>query len=181
MNALIILHPGFEEIEAITPADLLSRADIQPTLASIDTKVSVTGRSGITLQADCTLADCTSQEFDLVIVPGGPGIQQIRQHSALCERLHRQLNSGRHLACICAAPLLLKDAGLTTGRSITCHPSAAAELQTTNTSAVIVDGTLITSRGAGTATEFGLTLIEELKDAELANEIAASICWQPAS
>ena len=78
MRALVILHPGFEEIEAITPMDLLSRAGIEVVSASINSKRSVTGRSSITLEADTVLNDVIEDLFDMVVLPGGPGIQAIR-------------------------------------------------------------------------------------------------------
>ncbi|ADE53700.1 DJ-1 family glyoxalase III [Coraliomargarita akajimensis] len=177
MNALIILHPGFEEIEAITPIDLLSRADVHVTQVSIGPDKSVTGRSGITVSTSQLLGDCEDQDYDLVILPGGPGIQQIRHHPQLCRRLQQQAAADRWIACICAAPLLLKDAGLADGLQLCCHPSAEPDFTVTSSEAVVIDGKIITSRGAGTAHEFGLSLISALKGKALADQIAKSICW----
>lgn len=177
MNALICLHPGFEEIEAIAPVDLLSRAGVTVTQAACGSSLQVTGRSGIKLQADCALSDCTAQCFDLIILPGGPGIMQLRNDPLLCERLQAHAAEDKYIGCICAAPLLLKDAGLHATRRIACHPSAEAELGTELKEPVIIDGKLITSRGAGTATEFAFALVEALKGRETAAAIADSICW----
>ena len=177
MNALICLHPGVEEIEAVVPIDLLSRAEVSITQAACGDSLLVKGRSGIVLQADCLLSECADQRYDLVVLPGGPGINELREDPTLCALLRKQMAAKRHVACICAAPLLLKDAGLHEGRAITCHPTVAAELDVETSAAVVVDETLITSRGAGTATEFALTILETLKGPETARAIAHSICW----
>lgn len=177
MNALICLHPGFEEIEAIVPSDLLSRAEVSVTHAACGDSRLVTGRSNITLQAECLLSECRDRSYDLLVLPGGPGIMQLRDDPRLRELLQAQASAGKYIGCICAAPLLLKDAGLHEGRKISCHPTAEAELGVERPEPVIVDGRLITSRGAGTATEFGLALVEALKGAETAKTIAHAICW----
>jgi len=56
-SALVLIAPGFEEVEATTPIDLLRRAGAFVTLASCSDSITVTGRSNITLTADCLLAN----------------------------------------------------------------------------------------------------------------------------
>lgn len=175
-RALIILHPGFEEIEAITPIDLLSRADVEVVQAALGDTLLVAGRSDITLQATHSLDDVAEDTFDAIILPGGPGIMQVRKHPQLCKLLQDQHAADRVIACICAAPLLLLDAGLHVDLRYTCHPAAEGELSAALDAAVVQDGTIITSRGAGTATEFALQLVRELTDQHTADTIADSIC-----
>lgn len=178
MRALVILHPGFEEIEAVTPIDLLSRAGIDVVTATTGSELPVTGRSGITLVADSFLRDVAKENFEAIILPGGPGIQGLRGNPLLCDILQRQYNAEKWLACICAAPLLLLDAGLLkNGMRFTCHPSTKEEMpEATDVDAVVVDGPILTSRGAGTAGEFALALIERLCNQKTAESIAESIC-----
>ena len=178
MRALVILHPGFEEIEAVSPIDLLSRASVEVVSASTTDGRAVLGRSGITLMADTLLADAALEAFDAVILPGGPGIGDLRKNRLLCDLLQRQHAAGQWLACICAAPLLLLDAGLLDGGTrYTCHPSVEEELPgRAEAAAVALDGTILTSRGAGTAVEFSLALIEKLRDRKTAEAVAESIC-----
>lgn len=176
-KALIILHPGFEEIEAVTPIDLLTRAGITVVQAALDETLQVTGKNGITLQTSHHLDDVVSEPFDAVILPGGPGIQDIRNHPIVCKLLEQQKTANRIIGCICAAPLLLMDAGLLENVRFTCYPSVRNELPQALIDPVVQDGPIITSRGAGTATEFGLQLIRALIDANAAEEIAESICW----
>jgi 4-methyl-5(b-hydroxyethyl)-thiazole monophosphate biosynthesis len=176
-RALIILHPGFEEIEATTPIDLLSRADVEVVQAALGDNLLVPGRSGITLQATHLLADVAGQAFDAVILPGGPGIMQIRKHPLICKLLQQQQAANRLIGCICAAPLLLLDAELHSGLRYTCHPAAENELTEALEATIVQDGMIITSRGAGTATEFALQLVSQLTDQATADTIAESICW----
>ncbi|CAA6679060.1 MULTISPECIES: DJ-1 family glyoxalase III [unclassified Lentimonas] len=176
-RALILLHPGFEEIEAVTPIDLLSRAGVEVVQAALDDTLLVLGRSGITLQATHSLADVADETFDAIILPGGPGIMQIRKHPQICKLLQQQFAADRLIGCICAAPLLLLDAELHTDLRYTCHPAAEHELSDALTATVVQDGTIITSRGAGTATEFALQLVSQLTDQSTADTIADSVCW----
>ena len=176
-KALIILHPGFEEIEAVTPIDLLSRADVQVVQATIGDTRLVTGRSGITLEATHLLDRVIDEDFDAIIIPGGPGIQKLRKHPAVCALLRKQFTQDKIIGCICAAPLLLLDAGLLDGLSYTAHPATAEELPKAQAETVVIDGTIITSRGAGTAVEFGLALVSRLTDNSTAKVIGDSIVW----
>lgn len=176
-RALIILHPGFEEIEAVTPIDLLARAGVEVVQAAINGELGVPGRSGMTLQATHLLRDMTEQNFDAIILPGGPGIMQIRRHPLICSLLRKQHAAGKLIGCICAAPLLLLDAELTQDLKYTAHPSTKQELPDARQAAVVKHGTILTSRGAGTATEFALSLVQHLTDKHSTQKIAESICW----
>ena len=176
-RALIILHPGFEEIEAVTPIDLLARAGVDVVQAALDHQMLVPGRNGMTLQATHCLQDIAEQPFDALILPGGPGILHIRQHLLICQLLRTQQAAGKLIGCICAAPLLLLDAGLHNNLRYTCHPAAENELTVAISAPVVQDGSIITSRGAGTATEFALQLVRNLVDQATAADIAASLCW----
>ena len=176
-RALIILHPGFEEMEAVAPIDLLSRAQVELVQASSSDALQVEGRSGIRLEATHTFTEIASEIFDAVIIPGGPGIMELRGDARIVECLQRHHRSGQLIACICAAPLLLLDAGLIKGTTYTAHPSSAKELNDACQDSVVVDGNIISSRGAGAATEFALSIVHSLCGKERRKEIAAAICY----
>lgn len=178
-TVLAILAEGFEEIEAVTPIDLLRRAGAVVTVAALAEGIHVTGRSGLTMHADTTLSAviAAARDFDCVFLPGGPGVKHLRGDTRVRELLVRQSAAGRWLAAICAAPTVLSDAGLLAGRRFTAHVSVAAELPTLLIDErVVVDGLIVTSRGAGTALDFGLILVEKLFSIETRLEIARSIC-----
>lgn len=176
-TVLVILPEGFEEIEALTPIDLLRRAGAQVTLAALAPTPHVTGRCQITLHADTTLTEAAGQNYDLLFLPGGPGTLNLRSDMRVRELVQKQAAEGRWLAAICAAPTVLNDAGLLQGRRYTAHTSVEKELgHVLKNERVVVDGKIITSRGAGTALDFGLALVEKLFSPAKAQEIAAAIC-----
>lgn len=177
-TVLLILPEGFEEIEAITPIDLLRRAGMGVTVAALGETIHVTGRNQITLHADTPLSALAPEsKFDLLILPGGPGVTRLRADPRVRARVLAQAAGAGWLAAICAAPTVLHDAGLLAGRRYTAHPSVAGELpDLLSDQAVVVDERLVTSRGAGTAFAFGLALIELLAGPAQAREIAASVC-----
>lgn len=177
-KALVILHPGFEELEAVAPIDLMARAEIDVTLASALEQLDVKGRSDISIHASVLLSDVDETVlFDAVVLPGGPGINALRNNPSICSLLKRHHDAGKLVAAICAAPLILKDAGIITkGTSYTAFPATKEELPEAKEDSVVSDGNLLTSRGAGTATEFGLGIVEALKGEDLASSIAQSIC-----
>ena len=174
-RVLVPLAPGFEEIEAITIIDVLRRAGIMVEVAGTEPG-PITGSHGITVTPDRPLAGADAGAYDLVALPGGmPGTLHLREHADV-RRIVRELASrGRYTTAICAAPTVLAAAGVTAGRAITSHPSVAAELAqagtTYRTDAVVADGPVITSRGAGTAIEFALTLVATLVDRPTAERL----------
>ncbi|MFH1498405.1 MAG: DJ-1 family glyoxalase III [Verrucomicrobiota bacterium] len=179
-TVVAILPEGFEELEAVAPIDLLRRAGAGVTIAALDDAPAVKGRNGMTLVADTTLAALEAAggpSPDLLLLPGGPGVKSLRESELVRTWVARQAEGGRWLAAICAAPTVLHDAGLLAGRRFTAHFSVAGELpELLAEERVVVDGRLITSRGAGTAVEFGLALVVALCGRVTADEINRSIC-----
>ena len=177
-TVLILLADGFEEIEATAPIDLLRRADADVTMASCSGSLEVTGRSNITLRADTLLSQVPAPlTFDLLVLPGGPAVFELRKQAEIIDLIKSFAHANKPISAICAAPLLLLDAGLlTTESTCTAHKSTANELSNLQQNqAVIQDGKIITSRGAGTAVEFGLYLINYLFGSDKENEIRSSI------
>jgi len=183
-TVLVILPEGFEELEAIAPIDVLRRAGCLVTLAALGPTRRVVGRNDIAVEADLLLADLPSVPsptsapiWDCLLLPGGPGVASLRASSAVRELVTRHHSAGKLLAAICAAPTVLHDAGLLVGRRYTAHPSVANELNAILTDERVVhDGNILTSRGAGTALDFGLALIATLVSPEKSSEIASVIC-----
>lgn len=162
-RVLCVLFPGFEEIETIAPVDLLRRAGVEVVVASLNGEKLVTGRCDITVQADARWADVAEGEFDLFLIPGGPGIKAVRADGRVAGLAARYAEAGKPVAAICAAPTVLKDAGLLAGRRFTSHAGVLPELPESKVQErVVEDGNLITSRGAGTSVEFGLALVRRL-------------------
>lgn len=175
-RVLCLLVDGFEEIEALTPIDLLRRAGAEVVLASVVGEPMVTGRCKIAVQADAKLADVVPSDFDLLLIPGGPGVPSLRADGRPARLAATFVSSGKPAAAICAAPTVLADAGLLDGKRFTAHFSVYGELRAALASErVVEDGLLITSRGAGTALDFGLALVRRLFGEAKAKEVAESI------
>jgi 4-methyl-5(b-hydroxyethyl)-thiazole monophosphate biosynthesis len=176
-SVLVILADGFEEIEAFTPIDLLRRADIEVTIASLNETRHATGRSGITAHADIALLGVQDKLFDLLFLPGGAGVKHLRADSRVRELVLKHHAAGRWLAAICAAPTVLNDCGLLAGKRYTAHFSVANELPSIlATERIVTDGKITTSRGAGTAMEFGLHLVSLLTGPAKSADISKAIC-----
>ncbi len=175
-RVLCLLIPGFEEIETVTPVDLLRRAGAEVILASVTGEKLVRGRCDMVLQADATLAEVAEQEFDLLFLPGGPGVKLLRSDGRAARLAREFVGKGKPVAAICAAPLVLADAGLLAGRRYTAHSSVWNDLpESVHHEAVVEHGPLITSQGAGTAVTFGLALVQRLFGMPKGDEIARDI------
>ena len=112
LRVLVLLAPGFEEIETTTPIDLLRRAEAEVIVASTTDQHLVTGRSRITLQADHLLSDVITQSFDLLVLPGGPAVFELREKPRVLDLIRRFHFDGILIGAICAAPRLLHDDGI---------------------------------------------------------------------
>jgi len=176
-TVLVLLADGFEEIEAFAPVDLLRRADIEVTVASLNENRHATGRSGITAHADVGLSAVQEKLFNLLFLPGGAGVKNLRADPRVVEIVKRHHAADRWLAAICAAPTVLNDGGLLSGKRYTAHFSVADELPAILADErIVTDGRVTTSRGAGTAVEFGLHLVALLTSPAKSAEIGKAIC-----
>jgi protein deglycase len=178
-RALVPLAEGFEEIEAVTIIDILRRGGIEVVTAGLETAI-VEGAHKITLISDRLLAHVDPSSFDLIVLPGGPGTYQLKDDPRIVDMLKRQAEAGKLTAAVCAAPLVLSEAGLLRDKKATSYPSVQDKLQVGEylTVPVVVDGQVVTSQGAGTAMAFALKLVELLMDKTVANKLAADTIFQ---
>jgi len=166
-HVLVPLAQGCEELEAITITDLLVRAGITVTTCGLDDQ-PVKASRGITIIPDTSIDKVLNQSFDLIVLPGGlPGADHLRDNAQIQTLLKKQAADNKYIAAICAAPKALAQAGILEGKKATSFPGVLAALDNPNIdiseNAVEIDGNVVTSRSAGTAMEFALTLIELLE------------------
>jgi 4-methyl-5(b-hydroxyethyl)-thiazole monophosphate biosynthesis len=173
-RVLCVLENGFEEIEAIAPVDLLRRAGVEVVMAGVSAK-TVTGKCGIEVAADALLGEVAGGDFDALFLPGGPAVMELRENVAVIGLIRKFHGDGKLIAAICAAPLLLKDAGLLDGKRFTAHFATKGELAESTGERVVSGGEFLTSRGAGTAVEFGLAFVELLCGKEAADEVGRAV------
>ena len=163
-TVLVLLAPGSEEIETITVVDILRRAGARVTLAGTE-EGALEGSRGIKILPDEALDNVLELEYDLLVLPGGqPGTDNLKNDARVSQLLKKMNGLGKYIAAICAAPLILQNAGILKDRRVTSHPSAQTGLDGISYSEdrVVVDGNIITSRSPGTAMEFSLKLVELL-------------------
>ncbi len=179
-TVLIPLAEGCEELEAVTLIDLLRRAEITVITASLTDITLITASRGVRLMADTTLENVIYDDFDMIILPGGmPGTTNLDEDShihALLKRLHQ---SGKAIAALCAAPLVLANKGLLNNKKVSCYPGVLSsadwpEIKLCNDT-VVIDGNILTSRGPGTAMDFALIIIEYLTNQETRNRVEVDL------
>jgi 4-methyl-5(b-hydroxyethyl)-thiazole monophosphate biosynthesis len=173
-KAIVVFADGFEEIEAVTPVDILRRAEVQVEMVGLD-KEMVTGSHGITVKMDRVLRD--TEPADAIILPGGmPGSENLARSGRLGRALQAQAAAGRLVAAICAAPALaLAPLGVLKGRRATCYPGFEKHFPPDARPAaddVVIDGNVLTSRGPGTAFAFGIALARQLAGPAVADRLA---------
>ena len=169
----ILLGKGFEEIEAVTPGDLLRRAGVETAYVGLG-GLEVTGSHGMTVRADLTLEQMDLTQLDMIVLPGGlGGVASIRGCRQAMEAVRFAYENGKYVAAICAAPTILAELHITDGKWELEKQMQASVLRPEE--AVARDGTVITAASAGCAIPFALELVEALKGEEAAQAVADQI------
>lgn len=182
LHVLVAIATGSEEIETLTPVDILRRAGATVTLAAVGANLEVSMSRGVKVRADDLLANVASTNFDLIVVPGGqPGANNMRDDATLVAMLRRQKAEGRWVSAICASPaVVLKTHGILEHEPATCYPGMESALENKSQvdSRVVVSGHVITSRGPGTAMEFSLALVRALYGADKEQQVGRQLVAQ---
>ena len=174
----VLLGTGFEEVEAITPIDLLRRADVEVLTVGLNDKI-VVGGHGIAVEADITVGEMDLTNLDMIVLPGGlGGVASARACPAALDALRFAWDNGEFVAAICAGPTVLADLHITDGKDVTCYPGCEAGMGNANVLSGVRtarDGRLITGTSAGCAVPFALALIAALKGQAVADSVADKI------
>ena len=174
----ILLAEGFEESEAIVPADLLRRAGIETALVSVEPG-AVRSSHGIAVQADMTLGQIDLSKAEMIVLPGGlGGVKNLSRQAGIGHTIQFALENGAWVAAICAAPTLLARRGFLKGKQAVCYPGMEDQLEGATAlmdQGVVVDGHIITGRAAGSAFDFGLALVKALAGEEKADEVRHAV------
>lgn len=173
----VMLADGFEEVEALTVVDYLRRAGISLATVGVTGGV-VTGAHDIPVTADCLLAEISPQEAEMIVLPGGGlGTEHLKKSSEVRSAVKECYEAGGFIAAICAAPSVLGEMGLLSGKQAVCYPGFEGALHgaTLSTQPVVRDGRLITAKAAGAAARFAYELISVLTDRERAEQIRGQV------
>lgn len=174
----VFLAEGFEEVEALAPVDMLRRAGVAVTTVGVTGKV-VTGSHKVPVTADITESELQLDgAVEMIVLPGGmPGTLNEEKSEMVQAAIDYCAQNDRYIAAICAAPSILGHCGLLHGKTAVCYTGFEQELTGAEigSQGVVVDGKIITARGAGVAVDFGLTLVGVLLGTEKQAQIRASI------
>ena len=169
----VILADGFEEVEAIAIIDVLRRAGIDTVVAGLHDG-HITSARTVRVIPDTTIETVQADDFDMIVLPGGqPGSDNLNADARVIALIKSFAQKGKLFGAICAAPFVLGNAGVLAGKRATAYPSYKDKLggATYEEKAVVEDGNVLTSRGAGTALAFGLAIVARLVSAEKAQTI----------
>lgn len=178
---VVLLADGFEDIEAIAPVDILRRADISVFMAGV-TGDTVTSSHGVRVQADIRLEDVNPDELEMLVLPGGKGVEKLKASAAVSELVRKVYAAEKLIGAICAAPTILAELGLLEGRRAVCYPSCEPELtahgaKIQRDEQVTHDRNLITAQAAGVSVAFGLKLVAMLRGWAVAERVRCEICY----
>ncbi len=175
-TALVLLADGFEEIEAVTIIDVLRRGEVTVTTASLGEK-HVTGAHQISVEADALFASVSVENFDALVLPGGPAAKTLREDPRAQAAIQRAAGAGKVVAAVCAAPTALEVAGVLTGKRATVYPGNPLPSAELVDARVVEDGNVITGSGPGTTMAFALKLVERLSGAAIAETTAKRLLF----
>lgn len=175
---LVLMAPGFEEIELTAPIDILRRLDIPVYTAGVQGR-AVEGAHGMVVQAEGLMVDVRAEDYSGIILPGGPASWLLRDTPAVLALVREMQAAGKLVAAICAAPIALEAAGVLKGRRCTCYPGVEGDLKSAAevvAEPTVTDGLLVTGRGPGAALEFGFALGVALGKAEQVAALRVAMC-----
>lgn len=173
----VFLADGFEIIEALAPVDMLRRAKIDVKTVGVSSEI-VTSSCGVGVKCDMTIDEFDFYDVEAVVLPGGmPGTLNLENSSAVQKVIDNANNTNAFICAICAAPSILGHKGLLSGKKAVCFPGFENSLEGSESCSeyVVTDGKFITAKGAGVCIDFGLEIVKQLRNEELANEIRKSI------
>ena len=181
MAIAVFFANGYEEIEALTVVDLTRRAGIETWMVSITEEKAVTGSHGINVSMDKTLEEVDFDQVDMIVLPGGmPGTLNLEACEPLMEKVKEFDKTGKYISAICAAPTVFGHLGLLNGKKACCYPGMEDGLvgaEVTYESTAMAEH-ILTSRGMGTAIDFGLRIIARFQGQDAADDMAKKIVYK---
>lgn len=182
-ESYVFLADGFEEMEALSPIDILRRAGMSVKTVSISSSLRVTGAHGVGVTADMLFDTNIVKEADWLILPGGmPGAVNLYDFAPLQGALRQHNANGGHIAAICASPaVILGQLGLLDGRKATCYPGMEGYMPNARYCGepVSVDGNIVTGNGPASAMLWAITIVKTALGTDKALSVANELLYYP--
>ena len=178
MKLCLLLANGFEDLEAVGTIALLRRGGVEVDLFTIEEQAPI-GKYGMELGQVKPISLLKKENYQMIVLPGGPGVASLKKHEAVIELLHYFYRENLYLAAICAAPTILGSLGMLEGKTYTCFPGMQEDafLGEYVQDKAVIDGTIITGKAAGAVTDFALAILSVAKDVETANRIRQEVYY----
>lgn len=178
----VLFAEDFEEIEALAPVDVLRRAGLEVAMCGVGGK-EIVGSHGIKVTMNMEISELDIEAAECVVLPGGmPGTVNLEANENVQKLIDHCAENNKLIGAICAAPSILAHKGLLKGKTATAYPDFQDELTKggakVGSEYLCKDGNIITAKGMGVATEFGMALVAALTSAEKAEEIWVKACIQ---
>lgn len=162
-KVLVFFVKGFEEIEALFPVDLMRRAGIEVTMASLEQNKEIKGSHGIEVKVDKSIEEINYMNYDAIVFPGGPGYLEYFNYSILKDILNYYVKENKLISAICAAPIFLFENGILNNKKATCFYNDKFDNKVEYLDEnVVVFENIITARSISSAEEFGLEIVKYL-------------------
>jgi protein deglycase len=166
---LVPISNGFEEIEAISIIDVCRRAGIEVITAGVEDNILI-GAHNIKIETDKKISEVSSDNFDMIALPGGlPNAFTLAENSDVQRLLKEFKEKNKKIAAICAAPYALHKANVL-NENYTCYPSFEEKIKDEgyiNNKNIVIDSNVVTSKGPATAMEFALEIVKILEGDEV--------------
>ncbi|XP_071736789.1 protein DJ-1 homolog C isoform X2 [Rutidosis leptorrhynchoides] len=180
-RVLIPIANGSEDIDVITVVDILRRAKLDVTVASVEKTLTISGSHGIKSVADKLIKNAAESVYDLIILPGGDtGVERLQKSRILKKLLKEQVSDGRKYGAISSSISILHKHSLLQDKNAAAHTSVLNNLDSNAmvNSQVVIDGRLITCRGSSSGPEFALAIIAKFFGHGRAKSVAAGLVFE---
>ena len=172
----LFIENGSEELEFIAPLDIMRRANLEVDLISANNEDFITSSHNVKIIADKKINEINNiLDYDAIVIPGGmPGSTLLRDNKKIIEFYQKMYNSGKLVAAICAAPIVLSAAGITDDKEVTSYPGFDKEINYKNYNsdkAVVIDKNVITAQGPAVAILFGYEIVNYLLQDNTAEDV----------
>jgi cyclohexyl-isocyanide hydratase len=177
----MLIFSRMTQLDVTGPYEVLARLPDTAVELVARTLAPVRTDRGMQIVPSTTYADCLP--LDVIMVPGGPGQQDLMEDEQALSFLRRQAAQARYVTSVCTGSLVLAAAGLLKGKRATCHWAAIDNLALLGaipvSEHVVVDGNVITGAGVTSGIDFALRLAAILDGEQVAREIQLQIEYDP--